>query len=53
MISELGGKAPMVVFEDADIEQVVNGAAFASFVASGQVFKRYSMAFFVSFLFSV
>ena len=36
VVSELGGKAPVVVFEDADVEQAVNGAAFAAFVASGQ-----------------
>uniref|UniRef100_A0A7S1TQ26 Aldehyde dehydrogenase domain-containing protein n=1 Tax=Phaeomonas parva TaxID=124430 RepID=A0A7S1TQ26_9STRA len=36
VVSELGGKAPMIVFPDADLDQVVNGAAFASFVASGQ-----------------
>ncbi|PPQ65576.1 hypothetical protein CVT26_000525 [Gymnopilus dilepis] len=34
--AELGGKAPVVVFEDAPLETAVNGAAFASFVASGQ-----------------
>ncbi|KAJ3871330.1 aldehyde dehydrogenase domain-containing protein [Lentinula edodes] len=34
--AELGGKAPIVVFDDADIDSAVNGAAFASFVASGQ-----------------
>lgn len=34
--SELGGKAPMVIFPDCDVEQAINGAAFASFVASGQ-----------------
>ncbi|KAI0050240.1 aldehyde dehydrogenase [Auriscalpium vulgare] len=34
--AELGGKAPIVVFDDADIPSAVNGAAFASFVASGQ-----------------
>ncbi|KAH7345449.1 aldehyde dehydrogenase [Rhizoctonia solani] len=34
--AELGGKAPIVVFGDADIESAVNGAAFACFVASGQ-----------------
>ncbi|KAF7355549.1 Aldehyde dehydrogenase [Mycena sanguinolenta] len=34
--AELGGKAPIVVFEDADISSAVNGAAFAAFVASGQ-----------------
>ncbi|KAJ7693759.1 aldehyde dehydrogenase [Mycena olivaceomarginata] len=34
--AELGGKAPIVLFEDADIPSAVNGAAFAAFVASGQ-----------------
>ncbi|OWZ09548.1 hypothetical protein PHMEG_00017730, partial [Phytophthora megakarya] len=33
---ELGGKAPIVVFDDVDVNQVVNGAAFACFIASGQ-----------------
>eukprot|EP00455_Lapot_gusevi_P041735 TRINITY_DN4879_c0_g1_i12.p1 TRINITY_DN4879_c0_g1~~TRINITY_DN4879_c0_g1_i12.p1 ORF type:complete len:477 (-),score=147.15 TRINITY_DN4879_c0_g1_i12:76-1314(-) len=35
-IMELGGKAPVIVFPDANIQQAVNGAAFASFIASGQ-----------------
>ncbi|KAF4601947.1 hypothetical protein EYR40_005148 [Pleurotus pulmonarius] len=34
--AELGGKAPIIVFDDADLESAVNGAAFAAFVASGQ-----------------
>ena len=29
-------KAPIVVFNDADLTSAVNGVAFASFVASGQ-----------------
>lgn len=33
---ELGGKTPVIVFEDSDIEQAAAGAVFASFVASGQ-----------------
>ena len=33
---ELGGKAPVIVFEDADIEQAVAGAAFAAYIAAGQ-----------------
>lgn len=36
VLTELGGKAPMLVFDDADVEQAINGAAFATFVASGQ-----------------
>ncbi|PSS35430.1 hypothetical protein PHLCEN_2v1585 [Hermanssonia centrifuga] len=34
--AELGGKAPIVVFNDADPVSAANGAAFACFVASGQ-----------------
>ena len=30
------GQAPIIVFDDADIPSAVNGAAFASFIASGQ-----------------
>ncbi len=33
---ELGGKAPVVVFDDADIEQVVAGVKMAGFANSGQ-----------------
>lgn len=33
---ELGGKAPLVIFDDVDVDEVVNGAAFACFIASGQ-----------------
>jgi phenylacetaldehyde dehydrogenase len=36
VITELGGKAPMIIFSDSDLEQAVNGAAFATFVAAGQ-----------------
>ncbi|KAJ5218201.1 uncharacterized protein N7498_000300 [Penicillium cinerascens] len=34
--AELGGKAPLVVFEKANIDAAVNGVAFGSFIASGQ-----------------
>jgi phenylacetaldehyde dehydrogenase len=34
--AELGGKAPVLIFEDADVDQAVAGALFAAFVASGQ-----------------
>ncbi|KAH0839852.1 aldehyde dehydrogenase domain-containing protein [Lanmaoa asiatica] len=34
--AELGGKAPIVVFDDADFASAVNGVAFAAFIASGQ-----------------
>ena len=34
--AELGGKAPVIVFEDADVEEAVAGAMFAAYVATGQ-----------------
>jgi betaine-aldehyde dehydrogenase len=34
---ELGGKSPLIVFADADIEQAVTGAMLANFYSSGQV----------------
>lgn len=34
--AELGGKASLLVLPDADIQEAVNGAAFASFIATGQ-----------------
>ncbi|KAF2263294.1 aldehyde dehydrogenase-like protein [Lojkania enalia] len=34
--AELGGKAPLIVFEQAHIDLAVNGIAFGSFIASGQ-----------------
>lgn len=34
--AELGGKAPVIVFDDADLDQAVAGAMFASFIATGQ-----------------
>ncbi|KAM0628859.1 hypothetical protein D7B24_000950 [Verticillium nonalfalfae] len=34
--AELGGKAPLVVFDQANVDVAVNGIAFGSFIASGQ-----------------
>lgn len=34
--AELGGKAPLIVFEKAQLDVAVNGIAFGSFIASGQ-----------------
>ena len=34
--AELGGKAPLIVFEKADVDMAVNGIVFGSFIASGQ-----------------
>ena len=34
---ELGGKSPLIIFEDADIENAVSGAILGNFYSSGQV----------------
>ncbi|MCW3782098.1 betaine-aldehyde dehydrogenase [Defluviimonas salinarum] len=34
---ELGGKSPLIVFDDADLENAVSGAILGNFYASGQV----------------
>ncbi|MEM6658423.1 MAG: betaine-aldehyde dehydrogenase [Pseudomonadota bacterium] len=34
---ELGGKSPMIVFDDADLENAVSGAILGNFYSSGQV----------------
>ena len=34
---ELGGKSPLVVLRDADLEQAVNAAAFGAFMNQGQI----------------
>jgi acyl-CoA reductase-like NAD-dependent aldehyde dehydrogenase len=33
---ELGGKTPVIVFDDFDVEQAVNYAAFGAYIAAGQ-----------------
>lgn len=33
---ELGGKTPVIVFDDCDLEEAAAGAVFAAFVATGQ-----------------
>ncbi len=37
VVLELGGKAPLLVLDDADIDDAVNGAAFGCFANSGQI----------------
>ncbi|MDE1187545.1 MAG: betaine-aldehyde dehydrogenase [Pantoea sp.] len=34
---ELGGKSPLIVFDDADLDRAVDGALMANFYSSGQV----------------
>jgi len=37
VVLELGGKAPMVILDDANLDDAVNGAAFGCFANSGQI----------------
>ena len=37
VLLELGGKAPFVVLDDADVDQAVEAAAFGSFMNQGQI----------------
>ena len=37
VVLELGGKAPMVVLDDADLDAAVSAAAFGAFANSGQI----------------
>ncbi len=37
VVLELGGKAPLLVLDDADLDAAVNGAAFGCFANSGQI----------------
>ncbi len=36
-VLELGGKAPLIILDDADIDAAVNAAAFGAFANSGQI----------------
>lgn len=37
VLLELGGKAPLIVLDDADLEEAVKAAAFGAFMNSGQI----------------
>jgi len=37
VLLELGGKAPMLVLDDADLDEAVNAAAFGAFMYQGQI----------------
>ena len=34
---ELGGKSPLIIFEDTDIDNAVQGALMANFIIQGEV----------------
>jgi len=37
VVLELGGKAPLIILKDADLDEAVNAAAFGAFANSGQI----------------
>jgi vanillin dehydrogenase len=37
VLLELGGKAPLIVLDDADVDEAVNAAAFGAFANAGQI----------------
>ena len=37
VLLELGGKAPLIVLEDADLDEAVKAAAFGAFMNQGQI----------------
>jgi vanillin dehydrogenase len=37
VVLELGGKAPLVILDDADLDEAVNAAAFGAFMNQGQI----------------
>ncbi len=39
---ELGGKSPLIVFDDADLDLAADIAMMANFFSSGQVYQRHS-----------
>jgi len=38
---ELGGKSPLIIFEDADVDNAVKGAMMANFLSQGEVSFTY------------
>jgi len=40
---ELGGKSPLIIFADADMDNAISGAMVANFLSQGQVILPTSM----------
>ena len=45
MTLELGGKSPLIVFADADLDDAVSGAMLANFYSAGQVCSNATRVF--------
>lgn len=46
---ELGGKSPLLIFQDSDLENAVRGALMANFLSQGQVVCTFFLIFYVVF----
>ena len=44
---ELGGKSPLIIFEDADIKNAVKGALMANFLSQGEVSYNYIISTYI------
>lgn len=44
---ELGGKSPLLIFKDCEMENAVKGALMANFLTQGQVRQSCHLCFFV------
>ena len=47
---ELGGKSPLLIFADADMENAVKGAMMANFLTQGEVMNTWILFFFLLLL---
>lgn len=46
---ELGGKSPLLIFKDSDLENAVRGALMANFLSQGQVVYLFFFSYAVIF----
>lgn len=44
---ELGGKSPLLIFEDSDLENAVRGALMANFLSQGQVNSVFCFEYYI------
>lgn len=44
---ELGGKSPLLIFQDSDLENAVKGALMANFLSQGQVESAFCFGYYM------
>ncbi len=42
---ELGGKSPLIIFKDCELENAIKGALMANFLTQGEVLKIFNFRF--------